>query len=174
MKIGVDNGTLSDVDRKLVQAAARTHLKTGLTIAAHTGRAVAAFDELDVLEQEGIDPSAWIWVHGYYGLDKMRHVEAAQRGAWVEFDGLNPARVEQHLGLVLNMKEHGLLHRVLVSHDAGWYRVGEPGGGTFRPYDTLFTDFLPALQNAGFTDAEIDRVIVKNPAEAFAVRIRAR
>ena len=44
MKIGVDSGTLSEVDRKLVQAAARTHLKTGLTIAAHTGPAEAAFE----------------------------------------------------------------------------------------------------------------------------------
>ena len=174
MKIGVDSGALSDVDRKLVQAAARTHLKTGLTIAAHTGPAVAAFDELGVLEREGVDPSAWIWVHAQAEQDVMRHVEAAQRGAWVEFDGLHPNRVERHVALVLNMKEHGVLPHVLVSHDAGWYRVGEPGGGTFRPYDTLFTDFIPGLKNAGFTEAEIHQVLVKNPAEAFSIGVRAR
>jgi phosphotriesterase-related protein len=173
MKIGVDSGTLSD-DRKLVQAAARTHLKTGLTIAAHTGPAVPAFEELEVLEREGVDPSAWIWVHAHAEQDTMRHVEAAQRGAWVEFDALNPDLSERFVALALTMKEHGVLHRSLISHDAGWYHVGEPDGGTFRPYDTLFTDFVPALKNTGFTDAEIDQLLVKNPAEAFAVRVRAR
>ena len=172
MKIGVDSGALSDVDRKLVQAAARTHLKTGLTIAAHTGPAVTAFEELDVLEREGVDPSAWIWVHAHAERDAVRHVEAARRGAWVEFDGLRPNRVERHVALTLNMKEHGMLHRVLISHDAGWYHVGEPDGGTFRPYDTLFTKLIPGLKNAGFTDAEIHQVIVKNPAEAFAIGVR--
>ncbi len=173
MKIGVDSGALSDVDRKLVQAAARTHLKTGLTIAAHTGPAIAAFDELDVLAREGVDPSAWIWVHAHAERDRMRNVEAARRGAWISFDGLNPVRVELFVEFVVTMKEQGLLHRVLVSHDAGWYRVGEPDGGIFRPYDTLFTAFLPGLKNAGFTDEEIHQVLVTNPAEAFAVHVRA-
>jgi phosphotriesterase-related protein len=50
--------------------------------------------------------------------------------------------------------------------------VGEPDGGTFRPYDTVFTAFVPALTHAGFTDAEIHQVLVTNPADAFAIRVR--
>lgn len=171
-KIGVDSGSLSEVDRKLAQAAALTHLETGLTIAAHTGPAVAAFEQLEVLEHEGVHPSAWIWAHAQAEQDVTRHVAAARRGAWVEFDGLGSDQVERHVALVAAMKEHGLLHRVLVSHDAGWYHVGEPGGGPFRPYTTLFTDFLPTLRHSGLTDAEIHQLIVKNPAEAFTVRVR--
>ncbi|HEY8504208.1 MAG TPA: hypothetical protein VIL46_06465, partial [Gemmataceae bacterium] len=63
---------------------------------------------------------------------------------------------------------------VLLSHDAGWYHVGEPNGGRFRPYDTLFTDFLPALRKAGFTAAEVRRLTVDNPREAFTIRVRLR
>jgi phosphotriesterase-related protein len=172
VKIGVNSGALSDVDRKLVQAAARTHRQTGLTIAAHTGPALPAFEELDVLEREGVDPSAWIWVHAHAEEDGMRHVEAARRGAWVEFDGLEPERSERFVALVRTMRAHGVLHRTLISHDAGWYHVGEPDGGTFRPYDTVFTAFVPALTHAGFTDAEIHQVLVTNPADAFAIRVR--
>lgn len=72
------------------------------------------------------------------------------------------------------MKRNGYLKQVLLSHDAGWYHVGEPKGGMFRPYDTLFTDFLPALQAAGFTDAEVKQLSIDNPREAFTVRVRAR
>jgi phosphotriesterase-related protein len=70
------------------------------------------------------------------------------------------------------MKERGFLQRVLVSHDAGWYEIGKPGGGEFRPYDTLFHDFLPALKDAGFSPAEIRQLIVDNPREAFTIRPR--
>ena len=174
VKIGVNDGPLSDVDRKLVQAAAHTHLETGLTIAAHTGPAAPAFEQLDVLEREGLDPSAWIWVHAHTEEHSARHVEAARRGAWVEFDGLGPDSVERFVALVRFMNAHGVLHRTLVSHDAGWYHVGELMGGTFRPYDTLFTAFLPALTSAGFTDGDIHQILVTNPAAAFAVRVRAR
>jgi phosphotriesterase-related protein len=174
IKIGVDAGPLSTIGRKLIQAAARTHRSTGLTIAAHTGPAAGALDQLAVLEEEGVDPSAWIWVHAQAEDDSTHHVRAARSGAWISFDGLAPDNVERYVELVAFMKTEGLLDRVLVSHDAGWYHVGEPGGGSFRPYDTLFTDFLPALEAAGFTGAEIRQLTVVNPAAAFTVRVRAR
>ena len=37
LKIGVDKGPLSDIDAKIVRAAAIAHLETGLTVAVHTG-----------------------------------------------------------------------------------------------------------------------------------------
>lgn len=172
MKIGVDRGPLSDVDRKLVRAAARAHLATGLTMAVHTGPAEGAFDELDVLAEEGVHPSAWIWVHAQAEEDGSRHVEAARRGGWVEFDGVHPDRIERHVALVMNMKAHDLLGRVLISHDAGWYSAGEAGGGDFRPYTTLFAELLPALREAGLTEADVRQLTVRNPAEAFAIRVR--
>jgi phosphotriesterase-related protein len=65
------------------------------------------------------------------------------------------------------------LKRVLISHDAGWYEVGKPEGGEFRPYDTLFNQFLPALKESGFTQDEIHQLLVVNPREAFTIRVRA-
>ena len=80
---------------------------------------------------------------------------------------MSPASVTRHVELVRLMKAQGLLGRVLLSHDAGWYRVGEPGGGTLRPYDTLFTAFIPALKAAGVSDAEIGQLTVANPRRAL-------
>ena len=63
--------------------------------------------------------------------------------------------------------------RVLISQDAGWYAVGEPrGGGKPRSYETMFTHFLPALRAKGFGTAEIETLLVRNPARAFAVAVR--
>ncbi len=172
MKIGVDEAPLSDVDAKLVRAAAIAHRATGLPIASHTGTGAAAMAELDLLEAAAVPLSAFIWVHAQSERDNSFHDRAARRGAWVEFDGISPASLVRHLDLVQRMKTDGLLDHVLVSHDAGWYHVGEPGGGQFRPYTTLFTDFVPGLKRAGFSDAEVRRLLVENPRRALARRRR--
>jgi phosphotriesterase-related protein len=172
IKIGVDKGPLNETSRKLVRAAARTHLKSGLTIACHTGDGAAAMEEMELLREEGVDASAWIWVHAQNEVDRTLFERAAARGGWVEFDGVGPDSIERHVELVSYMKERGRFNRVLISQDAGWYSVGEPGGGKFRPYTSIFEQFLPSLAKAGFSREEIHTLMAKNPAEAFTVRVR--
>jgi predicted metal-dependent phosphotriesterase family hydrolase len=41
--------------------------------------------------------------------------------------------------------------------------VGEAGGGTFRPFTTMFERFLPMLRKAGLSAAEKRQLIVDNP-----------
>ena len=126
-----------------------------------------------MLAEEGVHASAWIWVHAQSETDSEFHVRAAEQGAWLEFDGVSPKSVGRHVELVSEMKKHGFLDQVMISHDAGWYRPGEPGGGAFRAFDTLFTDFLPALKKAGLTDPEIQKLTVENPQRAYTIGVRA-
>ena len=169
MKIGVDPGPLSEIDRKIVEAAGITHKATGLPIASHTTTGIAAHQELDVREGLGVPLDAFIWVHAHNEGDESLLKRAAERGAWVEFDGIAPDTVERHVQLVKILAEAGHLARVLVSHDAGWYHVGESGGGTFRPYDTVFTTFVPAIREALGAEA-VQTLLVTNPARALARR----
>jgi len=172
IKLGFNGHALSDVEKTLIRAGAIAHRETGLTIGAHTGPAVAAFEQLAVLATMGIHPSAWIWIHAQNEKDLTRHVEAAKQGAWISFDGVSPEAIDAHIGMLVNLRDQGLLEHALVSQDAGWYSVGQPNGGTFRPYDTVFTAFIPALRNKGFTQNEIDTLFVRNPARAFALGTR--
>jgi phosphotriesterase-related protein len=172
IKTGVDAGPLSAIDRKLVQAAARTHARTGLTIASHTGDTRAALEQLEVVAREGIRPDAFIWVHAQNDWAPQSRVDAARTGAWVEIDNVSEKTAAECASRVTTLKHAGLLRRLLVSHDAGWYRPGEPRGGSFRGFETVYTAFIPALCQAGWTDAEIRQLMVANPAEAFTVRVR--
>ena len=112
-------------------------------------------------------PGAFVWVHAQNEKDRELHVSAARRGAWVEFDGVGETSLDEHAALVLHMRAQGLLGRVLVSQDAGWYHVGEAGGGTFRPFTTMFERFLPMLRRAGLSAAEKRQLIVDNPREVL-------
>lgn len=173
MKISVNPGKLSEVSAKLVRAAAITHLKTGLTIASHTGPAIAAFEEIEILKQEGVHPSAFIWVHAQNEKNKDLYVKAIDEGAWVSLDGLSDDNVNEYVVMLTSLKEKKLLHHVLISHDAGWYDPSNPKAA-FRGYTTLFRKLIPALLNNGFTQADIDQLIVKNPQQAFSVRVRRK
>ena len=173
IKSGVDaEPVLSAVQRKLIAATALTHAASGLTIAVHTGRG-PGLEQLDVLQELGVGAEAWVWVHAQGAKDEDL-IAAAERGAWISCDGLNRNSVTRHLHLCREFKRRGQLGRVLLSHDAGWFDPAKPGGGTFRGYDLLFAVFLPLLRENGFSEAEIDQVTVRNPAEAYAVRVRVR
>jgi phosphotriesterase-related protein len=123
---------------------------------------------LDILAEMGVPPSEFIWVHAQNERDHEMHYQAARSGTWVEFDGLSEKSLDWHLACVRAMAEAGLLNRTLVSHDAGWYRPGESGGGRYRGYTLLFREFLPRLRQSGFSGAEIDQLLVVNPREALA------
>ena len=174
MKIGVDAGPLSELNIKIVRAAAITHLQTGLTIGAHTGDGVAAIQEIDLLEKQGVSPAAFIWIHAQSEKNSQICIDAARRGCWVEFDGINTGSIERHVKLVQTMRDAGLLGQVLLSQDSGWYNVGEPNGGKYRGYDVLFTEFLPALREAELSQSEIDQLLIANPQRALAIQVRRR
>jgi phosphotriesterase-related protein len=172
IKIGVESGSLSDLHKKLVTAAALTHLKTGLTIASHTGPAIPAFEELGILQNEGVSPEAFIWVHAQVENDISNHIKAAKMGAWISFDGINDNNLEDYIRMIKNIKENQLLDKVLLSHDAGWYHPGEENGGEYRGYTSLFEKLIPLLRKENFSEKEIQQLLVTNPAKAFTVRVR--
>ncbi len=169
IKTGVDRGSLSPIDAKLVRAAAIAHRSTGLTIASHTGDGKAALEELDILREEGVAPQAFVWVHAQNEARTDVHLEAAARGAWISCDGIRPESLDRHLNLVRFLIDRGRIGSILISQDAGWYRVGEPGGGKFRPFDFLFLEFLPKLRQSGVSESQIRTIMVGNPARAFAL-----
>lgn len=172
MKIGVDAATpFSGVHEKLVRAAARTHLKTGLTIASHTGPASAAFQIIAILEEEGVSPSAFVWLHAPSVEDFQHYREAGKKRTWIGLDGAG--NTDDHVARLVYLKEYGLLSRVLLSHDAGWYSPGEPDGGDFSPYTALFDRLVPALKEKGFSDQDLQQILVENPREAYTIHVRA-
>lgn len=163
MKIGVDearNGQLSDIDAKLVRASGFASAQTQLAIVCHTGGGPAGLAAARLFAGP---KNKFIVAHSDgHGLDINQQV--ADLGAWVSFDAISRKPLETHLKLVQTMiAKHS--DRLLLSHDNGWYAVGEPQ--EIRPYTYLADTFLPALKKAGATDAMIRKLTVENPADAF-------
>lgn len=172
MKLGSDRGPLTENQKKAVKAAALTHLETGLTVAIHSGDGAAAQEELNILMENGVGADAFIWVHAQNEKDSTMFSTMASAGVWVSLDGLSEGSKARYGRLLLYLKAAGLLNKVLLSHDAGWYNVGDPNGGTFNDFNFLFEDFVPYLNTLGFSDEEIEMLIRVNPMNAFTIRVR--
>lgn len=170
IKISVNSGApLSEMDKKLVRAAAFTHRETGLLIVSHTGTWETANAEIDVLKEEKIDLSHFVWVHAQAEKDFENYKKAAEEGVWISLDGI-AWDIPGHLERIVYCKENGLLDHVLLSHDAGWYSPGEPDGGDFKGFTALFDDLIPMLKEKGFTQSELDLMLIQNPGKAFSIK----
>lgn len=177
IKIAVNgDDSLSAEHTKIITAAALTHQQTGLVIASHTGPEGPAFEQISVLQSHGLNPSCFIWVHAQRG-SLEGNIRAARMGAWISLDNLNLDQqpgseydVAWYANRIQSLKEAGFLHRVLISHDAGWYKPGEENGGSFRGFSGIFTALIPALLEQGFSKEDINLLLEINPHNAFCIR----
>ncbi|MFN3758570.1 MAG: phosphotriesterase [Algoriphagus aquaeductus] len=167
IKISVNEAdTLSAIDQKLVRAAAITHLNTGLTIASHTGTWKTAAQEVRILQEMGVEPSEFVWVHAQAEQDFENYRKAAEMGVWISLDGIGWS-IDPYVDRLVFAKENGILGNILISHDAGWYDPAKPGGGDFQPFTNIFEQLIPILNERGFSEKDWDLLLNKNPKLAF-------
>lgn len=169
VKLAFDSGMPSEIDKKLFRAGVLTHINTGLTLAVHTGNNSEAADtQLRLLEQHEVSPEAWVWVHANTVGDVELILNAASKGAWISLDGVKTTNVEEVLAKIEKFRSQNLLHKILLSHDGDAF----PMGGGIRKFEAVSQDLIPAMLADGFTEKEINQIMVQNPKEAFMIRPR--
>jgi len=171
IKIATGNGSITALEEKLLRAAGRAARETGAAIASHTPRGSNASRQADILES--ISPTIrLIWVHAQNESNRSLHRQLAGRGVFIEFDSLgwNPGQDSTFITAIKELLAAGYGDRILLSHDAGWYRPGQRNGGTQMPYTYLVETFIPKLRNSGVDDEAIRMITEMNPIRAFGFK----
>lgn len=169
VKLAFDEGSPSEIDLKLFKAGIQTHLATGLTLAVHTGNhQEAAEAQMKLLAGYGVSNEAWVWGHANFIKEVEVLLTAAEKGAWISLDGVNSSNTFEYVEKLSLFKSKNLLHKVLLSHDGNGY----PKGGEIRQFDAIFDVLIPAMLDCGFTQSEIDQILITNPKNAFEIRVR--
>jgi phosphotriesterase-related protein len=167
-EIGADKWYISAAEERSFRAAARAHLRTGITITTHAARWPIGIPQLDILQAEGVDPRRVIIGHCDMVPIPEYHEAIAQRGAFVEFDtirGESEYDVKIRVAFVKNLIEKGFTNRILLSHDVCLRSLLSIFGGC--GYDYIFTTFLPLLLDAGVGEDEVRQITVLNPRDAL-------
>ncbi len=169
IKLAFDTGIPSEIDIKLFEAGVQTHLQTGLTMVVHTGNNLeAAKEQLKLLKDKKVSGSAWVWAHANQVKDRELLQNAALRGGWISLDGVKVSNVQEYVEMIEFFRSKKLLHKVLLSHDGNSF----PRGGAIREYEAIFSALIPELKKRGFAYTEINQLMIKNPQEAFAIKVR--
>ena len=173
IKLAVSDEGLTELEIRNLQAAAKASRETGAVIACHTIGGANAVREMEILKEAGLALDRFIWVHAQTEPDVTVLLDAARAGAYIELDTVGaPFQIQDELlEKAIALIEAGLIDRVLLSHDAGWYNpaspVGLPDDG-YRGYTALVKEFIPALLHQGISDEQVKQITVTNPASAFA------
>ena len=171
IKLAYDDGDPSEIDSKLFIAGIHAHLATGLTLAVHTGDNPQAIEkQLQLLEEYGVSPSAWVWVHACNTKSDSLLLAVAKTGAWISLDKFKAPQAEDYISNIKLLKQEGFLDQILLSHDGNSF----PRGGDIRGYQSVITHLVPALEESGFSMEEMNQILVVNPQNAFRVRVRKK
>jgi phosphotriesterase-related protein len=172
IKVSVSDDGLTPTETKVFRAAGKAGLETKSTIGSHTVRGTVALGQLELLETLGVPLERFIWFHTNREPDFRFHLEAARRGAWIEYDGIGrpPPKGgpdEMYVDLVLRALDAGLGDRLLLSHDRLGYdpatrNVWEPS------YDFMNKVFVPKLATARVGGDTIKQITHDNPFRAYA------
>ena len=170
IKLSAGDDGLTRCEERILRAAAQAGARTNAVIGSHTIRGAVVLEQLAIIEKEGYATERFIWIHTQAEPDFRLHLEVARLGAWLEYDAIgsedidDPYFVEQ----MMRILDAGLGHRLLISHDRGWYDPSQPGGGVPRPYTYISEHFLPKLSAAGVDERTIRQITCINPFRAFA------
>jgi phosphotriesterase-related protein len=157
---------ITSVERKVFRAVGKAHLATNLPVFTHTGiPGKSALEQLDILEDTGVDPRRVAIGHLGNLVDPKVYVHKmiCRRGAYVGFDRQGGRGDDSVVPLVMALVDAGFADHILISGDAS------------RSYGRPLTAFLPKLKSAGASDEILHRMTVDNPRRFLAfVPKRAR
>jgi phosphotriesterase-related protein len=169
IKVAGSEGGPSERDRRVFEAAATAHRRTGAPILTHCERGTGALEQARCLADLGVDLGHVALSHADKIVDPGYHREIAATGATLEYDGSfrwgdGPNGT---LDLLAAMAADGLVGRVVLGMDAarrGYYAVygGTPG------LTWLLDEFSAAMEERGLGPDVRRRLFVDNPARVFS------
>jgi phosphotriesterase-related protein len=180
-EIGQQGGVLTDDEKKVFQAVAKAHVRTGLPVFTHnayTGTRTtpnpvphdAALRQLDVLEGAGAKPGRLAIGHICCLDDPKAEVaqQLAKRGAFVGFDRVTIPIVPdaERVVMIMAMVEAGYADHVLLSSDFAVANSLKKNGGA--GIGQAATVFGPMLLKAGLPETTLHRILVDNPRRFLA------
>jgi predicted metal-dependent phosphotriesterase family hydrolase len=167
-EIGTEEDYLTAAEERVFRAAARAHKQTGAAISTHAMGYPVGLAQLDVLAEEGVDPSRVIIGHCDHYLDLDYHEAIIRRGAYVEYDNFGnedsyPDALK--ISLLVELLRRRYVSALLLSTDTCRRPHLHAFGG--HGYDHIALKVLPSLRAAGVSDEQIHTMLVENPARVL-------
>jgi phosphotriesterase-related protein len=182
LKCCIEAAGLTPGVERIAHAVARTHADTGAPITVHTsGPAQTGRLAIDLFRKDGVDLAKVVIGHAGDSNDLGYLMELADSGATLGMDrfGLdvfNPTA--DRVRTIAALAARGYSDRMMLAHDANcfidWFGADHDAvRAAAAPnwhYAHISDDVLPALREAGVSDAQIGQMLMGNPRRYFSGR----
>ena len=167
--------TMHPDERKVLRASCLVHQRTGLPLFTHTphqGCSSCAIEQLDIIEEMGVDPRLVCIGHLADIVGDPRaelHRELARRGAFLGFDTVGHQITQgdaEKVRMIVSTIDAGYEDHVLLSADFAREAELKANGGA--GYSSVPAIFVPKLRYAGVPDETIRKIMVDNPRRFLA------
>ena len=169
-EIGTERKFITPAQERVFRAVARAHLQTGAPISTHTTHwGELALEQLDLLEEEGVDLHHVIIGHLGDRRNISKLLPIAERGAFLGIDNIgyhDYQQEERRAQNVIELIEAGFRSQVLLSMDIATLNDLHSYGG--KGFDYLLLIFIPLLRELGATEEDVHVLLVTNPQRALA------
>jgi phosphotriesterase-related protein len=168
---------ISKDERKVFRAVGKVHRLTNLPIFTHTGiPGKSALEQLDILEDAGVDPRRVVIGHLGNLVDANTEVQRAiiRRGAFIGIDRQGNAGDAQVVPMVVSLIAEGYADHLMFSSDLSSPREIKRNNPTGGGYAKTLTVFVPKLKAAGAPEEALHRIMYDNPRRflAFVPKIK--
>lgn len=171
IKIGTSLDRITDVERASIQAAGATHVATGAPVTTHTEAGTMALQQIELLQEGGVDPRRVIVGHLDRKLEFDYLETIAKTGAFLAFDQVGKSNYNADTDRALmqvRLIEAGYEDQLLISHDHGRKSLYIAYGGT--PGITYIVErFMLDLMEAGASALTVRKMLIENPARALMI-----
>jgi phosphotriesterase-related protein len=166
IKLLLDRGVLSNVDKAMLIAAVKASKETGMPIHCHIMEAKMVHEVIAVLDKEHADFQKFLWAHA----DEEAHQEtvklAAEKGMWIGIDNIRKETSKEKFELLSYVRSIGYGHKVLLSQDYDFYSEAKKSVDD-HPCTIIFDEFIHYCSVNGIDKLEIIRLMTENPSNFY-------
>jgi phosphotriesterase-related protein len=171
-------GVTPDVERVL-RATARAHRRTGVPISTHTSALdFGGRDQQRIFREEGVDLGRVIVGHSGDSADLGYLTELMEAGSYLGMDRFgmdNRLSTADRCAVVADLVRRGYAPRITLSHDASCFADSWDDSIKRRTLPDWHHGFIsqrviPLLLELGVTEADVQQMMITNPADIFAAQ----
>ena len=177
-KSAINRARVEGIELKVLRAVAIAQKRTGAAITTHTSGArrmevpggTVGVHQLEILKEEGVDPSRLIVGHVDERPDIDVLTDLAKQGCFIQFDVIGKEHYlldQTRAELIHALIVRGYVDHLMISHDRNRDHEMRYGGST--GYCHIFETFLPRLRKLGVSEENLNRLMVLNPAKALSM-----
>jgi predicted metal-dependent phosphotriesterase family hydrolase len=172
IKAGTSLNEITEVEDRVLRAAAQAQLATGAPISTHTDKGTMALEQLAILREEGIALDRVVIGHLDFALDEDYLLRVLDTGAFISFDQVSKTKYasdEARASMLAKLAARGHLNQLLISGDLARksYWLAYEGGPGFR---YLIESFPVTLMEAGLSAVDVRTILIENPEMALATQ----